>query len=275
MGHKAGYGTYLNAYSNNVFIGAESGYSVVSGSNNVFIGYQAGYNETGGNKLYIESTSGDKDDALIYGDFSTDDLQLNGNVRIANWTNAVSQTGLSIDVDGESTDTILKLRSNTTAGSWTDTDIKMVVYGDGSVYMPEVYVDNFSTGRDLYIASDGQLGYISSSKRYKEQITNMEDVGWIHQLRPVNFVYKKDERKQKQYGLIAEEVENVNREFVSYNKDGMVETVHYDKFISVLIKIVQEQDKKIENQQIENKSLQEELHLLKEQIEEINQLLSR
>jgi hypothetical protein len=47
-------------------------------------------------------------------------------------------------------------------------------------------------------------------------------------MRPVTFRYKhamEDGSKPLQYGLIAEEVEEIDHSLVAYNKDGSVETV--------------------------------------------------
>ncbi len=64
--------------SNNTVIGSEAGYNAY-GSNNVFLGYNAGYNElNGSNKLYIENSDADSTQALIFGNFATNDLRLNG-----------------------------------------------------------------------------------------------------------------------------------------------------------------------------------------------------
>ena len=74
----------------------------------------------------------------------------------------------------------------------------------------------------------------------------MEDVSWLYDLRPVNFVYNSDNSETKQYGLIAEEVEDVNPLFVSYNDKGEVETVSYSQLVSPMIKALQEQQQLIE-----------------------------
>ena len=66
------------AGSNNTVIGSEAGYNAY-GSNNVFIGYNAGYNElNGSNKLYIENSDADSTQALIFGNFATNDVRING-----------------------------------------------------------------------------------------------------------------------------------------------------------------------------------------------------
>jgi hypothetical protein len=67
----------------NTVIGYEAGKgaSTHSKSGNVLIGYQAGYNETGDNKLYIENSNSAT--PLIYGNFSSDSLIVNGTLNVA------------------------------------------------------------------------------------------------------------------------------------------------------------------------------------------------
>lgn len=72
-------GWSLTTGSQNVFLGVEAGYSG-NGTGNVFLGYRAGYSETGSNKLYIDNSS--TTTPLIFGDFATDKLVINGNVGI-------------------------------------------------------------------------------------------------------------------------------------------------------------------------------------------------
>ncbi len=64
----------------NTIIGYYAGYNNQTGSSNVFIGNQAGYNETGSNKLYIDNST--TANPLIYGDFATDILDVNGSFEV-------------------------------------------------------------------------------------------------------------------------------------------------------------------------------------------------
>ncbi len=66
--------------SNNIAIGYQAGYSNKTGSGNIFIGYQAGYFETRSNRLYIDNTS--TLTPLIGGNFSTDEVVINGTLKI-------------------------------------------------------------------------------------------------------------------------------------------------------------------------------------------------
>ena len=51
-----------------------------TGQGNVAIGYNAGFNETGSNKLYIDNSN--TNSPLIYGDFSTDVINVNGKLGV-------------------------------------------------------------------------------------------------------------------------------------------------------------------------------------------------
>jgi len=64
-------------------------------------------------------------------------------------------------------------------------------------------------------------------------------------LRPVNYNRKNDKTKVKEYGLIAEEVEKLCPQMVTYDKKGKPETVEYYRLIPVLVKVIQDQEKRI------------------------------
>jgi hypothetical protein len=78
VGYLAGHDTTTG--NSNIFLGNEARHTNTTGNNNVFIGYQAGYNETGSNKLYISNSS--TASPLIWGDFSTPKVQVNGKLTV-------------------------------------------------------------------------------------------------------------------------------------------------------------------------------------------------
>jgi len=88
-----GTGSAFTGADNNTIIGYRAGYNLGSNdSGNVLLGYQAGYNETGSNKLYIANSNAAF--PLIYGDFSTAELGINGNLGIGT-TNPSSRLTVS------------------------------------------------------------------------------------------------------------------------------------------------------------------------------------
>src|SRR6266542_2922408 len=67
----------------------------------------------------------------------------------------------------------------------------------------------------VLIDSAGQLGTISSSRRFKDKIKPMDQTSEaILALKPVTFHYKRDASGTPQFGLIAEEVAEVNPDLV-------------------------------------------------------------
>ncbi|MFC1569779.1 tail fiber domain-containing protein [bacterium] len=88
---------YNQGGSRNTLIGFYAGHGTTTHdkSGNVLIGYRAGYYETGDDKLYIENS--DISTPLIGGDFSADEIYLNGKVGIGTTSPKLK---LSIDNDG-------------------------------------------------------------------------------------------------------------------------------------------------------------------------------
>ncbi len=72
----------VNTGSYNTAIGLFAGTSNVVGDSNIFIGASAGKSELGSNKLYIDVE--DTATPLIYGDFSTNNVTINGDFHVAN-----------------------------------------------------------------------------------------------------------------------------------------------------------------------------------------------
>jgi hypothetical protein len=79
-------------------------------------------------------------------------------------------------------------------------------------------------GAAVFVDANGQLGTISSSRRFKDDIQDMGDASSdLMKLRPVTFRYKQaqeDGSHPLQYGLVAEEVADVNPGLVQFDKDG-------------------------------------------------------
>ena len=117
---------------------------------------------------------------------------------------------------------------------------------------------NFSAGVNDYVTvrlSDGRLGHtaVVSSQRYKEDIKPLGGVSEaLYALRPVSFRLKKeyDETQSIGFGLIAEEVENVDQALVYRNSKGQVESVRYEMVNAMLLnEFLKEHDAFIEEQE--------------------------
>ncbi|MFZ4478588.1 MAG: tail fiber domain-containing protein [Rhodoferax sp.] len=113
----------------------------------------------------------------------------------------------------------------------------------------------------VFVNAAGQLGTLTSSRRFKENIEAMGDSSSpIFALRPVTFNYKAEYGGGGlQYGLIAEEVNEVMPEMTIRDKDGQIETVAYQMLTPMLLNEVQKQQRTIEAQQAEINTLKAQM----------------
>ncbi len=101
----------------------------------------------------------------------------------------------------------------------------------------------------VLVSSTGQLGTVSSSKRFKENIVPVDQATAekLADLNIVTFTYISDKSGRVQYGAIAEEVFEIFPELIVYNKDGEIETIQYHHFVPLLIKYAQVQNAEIKS----------------------------
>jgi uncharacterized coiled-coil protein SlyX len=110
-------------------------------------------------------------------------------------------------------------------------------------------------GIPVIVDSDGQLGTSNSSARFKKDIKPMDHKvsEAILALNPVTFHYKKPDTKKAentpQFGLIAEEVAEVNPDLVVCDANGEPLTVRYDAVNLMLLNEFLKEHKKVEEQQ--------------------------
>jgi hypothetical protein len=88
----------------------------------------------------------------------------------------------------------------------------------------------------VVIDSAGQLGTMNSSRRFKKEIKPMDQISEaILGLKPVTFHYKRDSKGTAQFGLIAEEVAQVNPDLVVRDENGEIYTVRYEAVNAMLL----------------------------------------
>jgi uncharacterized coiled-coil protein SlyX len=95
-----------------------------------------------------------------------------------------------------------------------------------------------ANGVGVIIDTEGHLGTINSSKRFKDAIKPMGDASEpILALTPVTFRYKHelDLEGIPQFGLVAEEVEKVNPDLVARDEQGKPYTVRYEAVNAMLL----------------------------------------
>ena len=109
-----------------------------------------------------------------------------------------------------------------------------------------------ASGVGVIVGSNGQLGTVVSSERFKDAIKPMEKASEaILALQPVTFRYKHDLDPNgiPQFGLVAEEVEKVNPDLVARDDQGKPYTVRYDAVNAMLLNEFLKEHRKVEEQQ--------------------------
>jgi uncharacterized coiled-coil protein SlyX len=109
---------------------------------------------------------------------------------------------------------------------------------DNTTWIGNIYGTTTVSGTTLpvVVSDSGQMGTASSSRRFKNEIKPMDKASEaILALEPVTFHYKSDNRGTPQFGLIAEDVAEVNPDLVVRDKNGEIYTVRYDAVNAMLL----------------------------------------
>lgn len=271
----SGYGSlYTNSTGNyNTALGSGSGFNTI-GDANVFLGYRAGYNETGSNRLYIENSIANPNGALIYGEFDTNLLRINGQLQLPLGTDAsptpgsgVLEIGGSLRFDNNEIIT----NANTTLFIQNDNNGDLRV--DGSTLVVDatqnfVGIGTSAPSTELDVVGDIEYtGTITdvSDRRLKENFKRITNVlGLIQNITGFSYNMKDDTAKKREYGVIAQDVQKVFPEMVRVidNKEHL--GVSYIQLIPVLLEAIKEQQVLIESLQQENTVYNAQVNLIHE-----------
>ena len=213
----------------NVAVGYKSLNNISSGSNNIGINNLAGTTLTTGS------------DNICIGHNADVDAEDSSNQII-----------IGKDATGHG-DNIVVLGNNSCTAWHTSTD-GQVHLGSSSYRFDNIYATN-----NVIQTSD---------KREKKDIENIElGLNFINDLNPVSYKWKDGKDTNKNYGLIAQEVEESlikngihnKKEIIKYDEESDRYGINYSELIAPLIKSVQELS-------LENKNLKKELNELKDKL---------
>jgi hypothetical protein len=252
----------------NTAVGGDALFSNTSGERNAAMGFSAlGGNTTGGMNAALgeyalyKNQSGMRNVALGSG---------------ALFSNVSGSNNIAVGKDAGNN---LLGDSNIAIGNGgAASDVGTIRIGGGSQTRAFIGgIRGITTGQNNAVAvvidSTGQLGTISSSRRYKEEITDMGDASArLQALRPVTFRYKQpyaNGEKPLQYGLIAEEVAEVFPELAVFNDDGQPETVKYQDLAPLLLNEVQKLRADKDALQKESAALRTRLEKLEAAVEQL------
>jgi len=128
-------------------------------------------------------------------------------------------------------------------------------------------------GSTCYVDNDGKLGVFLSAHRFKTDIADMATVSEaILALRPVTFHYKPELDKTgiPQFGLVAEEVEAINPDLVTRDKEGKVSTVRYEAVNAMLLNEFLKEHRKNQQQEATIARLEKQIEVLAEGLQKMS-----
>jgi hypothetical protein len=113
------------------------------------------------------------------------------------------------------------------------------------------YNNGSASGANVFINSAGTLFRSTSSMRYKKDVTTLDDsiADRILTCRPIK--YKSINPKEvpidwTYYGFIAEEVALIEPRLVTYDQNNEPDGVQYDRFVPLLLNLIQRQQTRIQ-----------------------------
>jgi hypothetical protein len=229
----AGYFDIGKAMNNNTAIGANSLPYLQTGDNNTAVGW----NSLNG------LTSGNKNIALGYLAGQNVSAGTN-NIEIGNAGDDSDNSTIRIGTEGTQTNTFIAGIHSATAAS----------------------------GVAVYVNSSGQLGTLTSSRRYKDHIQGMDQASDVlYALKPVTFKYKPgiDPQGIPQFGLVAEDVEKVAPDLVAYDDQGKIFTVRYQAVDAMLLNEFLKEHRAVQNQNVVIETLKQQNDSLAERLNEL------
>jgi hypothetical protein len=108
-----------------------------------------------------------------------------------------------------------------------------------------------------------------SSRRFKKDIAPIDKISEaILALRPVTFHWKTDNTNEPEFGLVAEEVAEVNLDWITRNPQGEISGVRYETIPILLLNEFLKEHKKVEEQQANIAELKSTVGVLTAQLKE-------
>jgi len=228
-----------NAATANTATGAVALLSNTTGFDNTATGFQA----------LLSNTTGDHNTA-------------DGNTALLSNTTGFANTASGAGALLFNTNGAFNTALGFEAGSSVTTARHVIAIGttganvDNSCYIGQIY-GSFNTAQSavVYIDPDGRLGTGPSARRFKKDIADMGAASEVLlSMRPVTFHFKTQDtekagREISQFGLIAEEVAEVNPDLILRDKEGEIYSVRYDAVNAMLLNEFLKEHRKNEEQQ--------------------------
>jgi hypothetical protein len=267
---------YSNTESDfNTANGAFTLYFNTTGERNTAIGDSALYFNTEGNRntaignpALLNNTTGSDNTAIGAGALFSNNANFNtgvGSQALFNNTGrqntAIGGSALENNTTGHD-----NIALGVASATNVTTAVNVITIGNflpGANVSDSCYIANIDGqpggSQAVYVNGYGKLGQLVSSARFKEEIKPIEQSSEaIYGLRPVSFRYKPEIEPARPlaFGLIAEEVEQVNPDLVARDKEGKPFSVRYDQVNAMLLNEFLKEHKKV--QDLESRLAQQE-----------------
>jgi hypothetical protein len=275
----------LNTGNQNTAVGAGALLNNTTGADNNAVGAfalvnntTAAFNNAHGRNALFNNTEGSENEA--FGDLAMEDN------TTGSQNTAIGDDALRFNVDG-SGNVAVGDEAGTGLGASVNNCIAINVPGagpfatlDNTCFIGSIFdqpVSDVGTQEAVFVDQFNVIGITASSRRFKHDIQPMDKASEaILALRPVTFKYNADKNGRTQYGLIAEEVAEVNPDLVVKHKDGDVSTVRYEQVNAMLLNEFLKEHKKVQSLETtvaqQQKGMEVLTAQLKEQAEQIQKV---
>ena len=265
----------LDTAGTNTAVGAGALLSNSTGSDNNAVGAFALFNNVGGffnnalGRNVLLNSDGDQNNAV------GDDAMFSNTT--GSFNTAVGDDALDGCIDGNS-----NIAIGDEAGTAIVHGSNIIMIGlsavssafgeaDNTTYINHIFGEpvGVGPGQAVFVDSDGVLGFTTSSRRVKHGIKPMDKSSEaLFALKPVTFKYNNDKSDMTCFGLIAEDVAEVNPELVLRDKEGEVSSVRYEQINSMLLNEFLKEHKKVQNLEVTVTQQQKGMEVLTAQLKE-------
>ncbi len=249
----------------NTAIGDDALFDCVNGDSNVAIGDEAGNNIVGDHNICIgaDTTGTANDNNTI----RIGDNLPSGGMVVADsgpLSNAVL-IGSDLNTQGITIFTLLGFGNVAIANGLQTTN------GVSTCQIGGIFNQTPSAGsHGVVVGPDNKLADATlSSRRFKKDIAPIDKLSeGILALRPVTFHWKNDNTNEPEFGLVAEEVAEVNLDWITRNPQGEISGVRYETIPILLLNEFLKEHKKVEEQQANIAELKSTVGVLTAQLKE-------
>ena len=261
--------------SENTAVGAAALLNNVDGSDNNAVGVDALFSNTSGHDntaigdfaLFI-NTTGSNNTAL--GRLALQNSNGESNTAIGAFALQNTTTGSSNIAVGDSAGSNVITANNAICIGTTGNDVS------DSCYIGNIFGATSVNGVGVFVNSNGRLGTVTSSKRFKEDIKPMADASQtLFSLKPVTFRYRKGvdpegPAHESEFGLVAEDVEKINPDLVVHDREAKPYSVRYDQVNAMLLNEFLKAHRKMEEQEKRINALTTQLREQAAQIQKVS-----